>query len=113
MRTPPAWLEPAFVGALLIVGMLVVMWASSPDATCSLPADVPRRLVLSRETDREHLSTDLASAGRAARRHMRSTGEAAEPDTRFTDCEAMLVRAIADRHGLTVDQVRGSGLGAP
>ena len=112
MRPPPAWFEPAFVGALLIVGMLVVMWASSPDASCSLPADVPRRLDLGRETDREHLSRDLASAGRAARRHMRSV-EAADPHTRFTDCEAMLVHAIADRHGLTVEQVRGSGIGAP
>lgn len=113
MRTPPAWFEPACVAAALIVGMLVVMWASSPDSSCALPPDVPRRLVLSRETDREHLSTDLASAGRAARRHMRSTGEAADLHTRFSECEATLVQEIADRHGLTPDQVRASGLGAP
>ena len=110
MRTPPAWFEPVFVGAALIAGMLVVMWASSPGANCSLPPDVPRQLVLSRETDREHVSTDFASAGRAARRYMLSTGEAVERHPRFTDCEATLVQQIADRHGLTPDQVRASGL---
>jgi hypothetical protein len=113
MRTPPAWFEPLFVAFALTVGMLVVMWASSPDASCTLPRDAPRHLVLSRETDREHLSNDLASAGRIAQRYTLATGDSAGLHTRFTDCEASLVQQIAARHGLTPDQVHASGLDAP
>lgn len=91
-----------------MVVMLVAMWAQRPDASCTLSPEGPRVLVLSRETDREHLATDLASAARIARRYMRSTVDPAEQQTRFVDCEATLVQQIATRHGLSPDRVRTS-----
>jgi len=92
-----------------MVVMLVAMWAQRPDASCTLSVEAPRVLVLSRETDREHLATDLASAARIAQRYMRSTVNPAEQHTRFADCEATLVQQIATRHGLSPDRVRPSG----
>jgi hypothetical protein len=95
-----------------MVVMLVAMWAQSPDASCTLSLEAPRVLVLSRETDREHLATDLASAARIARRYMLSTVDPAEPHTRLVDCEATLVQQIATRHGLSPDRVRTSSTDA-
>jgi hypothetical protein len=106
MKPPAAWLELTLVAAGLTVAMLVVMWAESPAASCALSPEPPRVLVLSRETDREHLAADLASADRIARRYMRSTVTPAGQHTRFADCEAALVQQIATRHGLSPDRVR-------
>jgi hypothetical protein len=102
----PAWFEMSSVAAGLMMAMLVVMWARRPDASCSLSIEPPRHLVLSRDTDREHLATDLSSAGRTARRYMRSTGDPAEQHARFMECQAALVEQIAARHGLPADLVR-------
>jgi hypothetical protein len=107
MKPPSAWFELSLVAAGLMVGMLVVMWVQRPAASCTLSLEAPRRLVLSRETDREHLATDLASADRIARRYMRSTGDS-QQHVRFVDCEATLVQQIATRHGLSPDHVRAS-----
>ena len=101
-----AWFELSSVAAGLTVVMLVVMWANRPDGSCTLSFEPPRVLVLSRETDREHLATDLASADRIARRYMLSTVDPAQQHTQFLDCEATLVRQIAARHSLSPDQVR-------
>ena len=87
-----------------MVVMLVAMWAQRPDASCTLSLEAPRVLVLSRETDREHLATDLASGARIARRYMLATEDPAEQRTRFVDCEATLVQQIATRHGLSPEQ---------
>jgi len=106
MKPPAAWLELSFVAAGLMVVMLVVMWVQSPAASCTLPFEAPRHLVLSRETDREHLATDMVSADRSARRYMRATADPAQQQTRFADCQAALVQQIATRHGLSPDAVR-------
>jgi hypothetical protein len=108
MKPPAVWFELSLVGAGLMVWMLVVMWIQRPGASCTLSLEAPRHLVLSRETDREHLTTDLASADRIARRYMLSTANPAQQQTRFLDCEAMLVQQIATRHGLAPDRVRAS-----
>ena len=92
----------------LVVVMLMAMWAQRPDGSCTLPVEASRVLVLSRETDREHLATDLASAARIARRYMFSTVNPAEQQTRFAECEAALVQQIATRHGVSPDRVRTS-----
>ena len=102
----PVWFEMFSVAAGLIIAMLVVMWASRPDASCTLSVERPRRLVLSRDIDREHLAADLSSADRTARRYMRSTDSPVEQHARFIDCQAMLVEQIATRHGLPADLVR-------
>ena len=106
MKPPGAWLELSLVAAGLMVAMLAVMWAERPDASCTLSLEPPRHLVLSRETDREHLATDLAAAARTARRYMLSTTDAAQQHARLVDCEATLVQQIATRHGLSPDQLR-------
>ena len=106
MKPPGAWFELLLVAAGLMVAMLVVMWVQSPAASCTLSLDAPRHLVLSRETDREHLATDLAAAYRIARRFMLSTGNPAQQHIRFVDCEVTLIQQIATRYGLSPDQVR-------
>ncbi len=108
MKPPVAWFELSLAAAGLMVGMLVVMWVQRPAETCTLSPEAPRRLVLSRETDREHLATDLASADRIARRYMLSTVDPAQQHTRLVDCEATLVQQIATRHSLSPDRVRAS-----
>lgn len=108
MKTPAAWFELSLVAAGLMVGMLVVMWVQRPAASCTLSLEAPRHLVISRETDREHLATDLASADRIVRRHMLSAVNPAQQHTRFLDCQAALVQQIATRHGLSPDHVRAS-----
>jgi hypothetical protein len=103
---PGAWLEVSLVAAGLMVAMLAVMWAERPDASCTLSLEPPRHLVLSRETDREHLATDLAGAARTARRYMLSSGDPTQQHARFVECEATLVQQIASKHGLPADQLR-------
>jgi hypothetical protein len=107
-----AWFELSLVAGALMVGMLVVMWAQRPAASCTLPFEAPRVLVLSRETDREHLATDLASAARIARRYMLSTVDPAQQQTRFLECETTLVGQIATTHSLSPDQLRASPIAA-
>ena len=63
--------------------------------------------MLDRETDREHLSADLAAADRIARRYVLSTAKP-QQGPRIVDCKASLVQEIATRHGLSPDQVWGS-----
>jgi hypothetical protein len=106
VKPPAARFELALVAAGLMVGMLAVMWAQRPSGSCTLSFEAPRVLVLSRETDREHLTTDLASADRIARRYMLATADPAEQHSRFVDCEATLARQIATTHGLAPDHVR-------
>ena len=102
----PAWFEMSSVAAGLMVAMLLVMWARRPDASCTLSVEPPRHLVLSRDTDREHLATDLSSVDRTARRYMRSNGDPTEEHARFIACQATLVEQIATQHGLPADLVR-------
>jgi hypothetical protein len=106
MKPPAARFEVPLVAAGLMVATLVLMWAQRPAADCALAPEAPRRLVLTRETDREHLATDLASADRIARRYMLSTADLAQQHARFVDCEATLVQEIAAKHGLSPDRVR-------
>jgi hypothetical protein len=108
MKPHGAWFELSLAVAGLMVAMLVVMWVQRPGANCTLSLDAPRHLVLSRETDRELLATDLAAADRIARRYMLSTGNPAQQHIRFVDCEMTLVQQIATRYGLSPDQVRAS-----
>jgi hypothetical protein len=91
-----------------MAGMLVVMWAQRPAADCTLSPEAPRQLLLSRETDREHLAADFASADRIARRYVLSTVNATEQQTRFADCEATLMQEIATKHGLSPDRLRAA-----
>lgn len=106
MKPPSAWFEMSAVAVLLTVMMFVVMWARQPDASCAMPVEPARQLVISRDTDREHLSRDVSLAGHAARRYMLSTADAAERHLRFMECSAALVEEIATRHGLPQDTVR-------
>jgi hypothetical protein len=108
MTSAAARFEIPLVAAGLMVVMLVAMWAQRPAANCMLSREAPRQLLLSRETDREHLATDVASADRIARRYMLSTVDPAQQHAQFVDCEATLVRQIATRHGLSPDAVRAS-----
>ena len=67
MKPHVAWFELSMVAAGLMAVMLVMMWAQGPGGSCTLSLEASRVLVLSRETDREHLATDRASAARIAR----------------------------------------------
>ena len=112
MKSHASWYELSVIAGGLMIVMFVAMWAQRPDESCTLSLEGTRVLVLSRETDREHLATDLASAARLARRYMRSTVDPAEQRTRFADCEAKLIQQIATRHGLSPDSVRTSAADA-
>jgi len=106
MRKPG--LELSAAAALLLVGMLLVMWAQRTSSRCVLAPDAPRRLVWNRDTDREHLMNDIASADRIAKRYAASTPAAADPDARFLDCQATLLQQVANVHGMPLDRLRGS-----
>ena len=112
MKPSAAWFEVSSFAAALMVGMLLVMWTQRPAAGCTLSREAPRALVLSRETDREHLATDLASADRIARRYVLATVSQAEQQTRYEECDATLVQEIATRHGLSLDQLRSGSSNA-
>jgi hypothetical protein len=105
----PAWLElPAFA-ALLLAVMILVMWAQRPGTGCALRPEASRRLVLSRQVDREHLEADLATVDRVARRYVRvSSTDAAEQQTRFLECEATLIERLATTHGLPPASIRSA-----
>jgi hypothetical protein len=106
MKAPAAWLELSSAVVGLMIAMFVVMWAQRPASTCTLSPEAPRVLMLNRETDREHLATDLASAARIARRYDASAANPAQRPPPFLDCEATLVQQIAIRHGLSPEHVR-------
>jgi hypothetical protein len=101
MKPVTARLEMSLLVVGLLAAMLLVMWVQRPAASCTLSFEAPRRLVLSRETDRQHLDADLAAAGRLARQYMRSTADPAQQHARFVDCEATLGQQIAATHGLS------------
>lgn len=106
MKSSPAWFESLLLAVGLTFAMLLVMWAQSP-AACAPAHEASRVLVLSRQTDREHLATDVASATRRARRWAESEGPVQQA-ARLIDCEAALVQAIAATHGLSPDLVRAN-----
>ena len=108
MKAPAARFEVLAVAGGLMIAMLVMMWLQQPGAGCILSFELPRRLALSRDVDREHLASDLASVDRIAGRYMRSTSTPA-PDARFLACKATLVQEIATRHGVDETQVRAAG----
>jgi hypothetical protein len=104
--------ELSLVAAGLLVVMLLMMWIQRPAATCTMSVEGARVLVLSRDTDREHLAADLASADRAARRYMLSIRDIDRQQLQRVECEATLDREIARRHGLSSGQVRASRIDA-
>jgi hypothetical protein len=109
MNTHTPGLELSAAAALLLVGMLLVMWTQQTSSSrCVLAPDAPRHLVWNRDTDREHLMNDIASADRIAKRYAASTPSAADPDTRFLECQATLIQQVANVHGMPLDRLRGS-----
>jgi len=106
MKPFGAGLELSWVAALLMIAMLVVMWADSPGTACALSLEPKTVLVLSRQVDREHLATDLASVARIAERHSRSVQDHDQQRLRFAECEASLVQQVAARHSLEPGQLR-------
>jgi hypothetical protein len=104
-RTRARRFEVWSVAGALMVGMLLMMWAQRPADGCTLSPEAPRRLTLSRETDREHLTMDLAAVDRIARREA-ATAAADQQQNRFTDCEAVLMQQIVSAHGVPPDQLR-------
>src|SRR5215204_2316999 len=108
MKTP-AWLQLPVFAALLLAVMILVMWAQRPGTGCALRPEANRRLVLSRQVDREHLEADLATVDRVARRYVRaSSTDAAEQQTRFLECEATLIDRLAATHGLSPERIRSA-----
>jgi hypothetical protein len=108
MKPHAAWFDVSCAAAALLLGMLLVMWGQRSSSACTLSSEAPRRLVLSRETDREHLTRELASVERIARRYTASSPGDDRHHTRLLDCEAMLIKQIATRHGVPPDQLRAS-----
>lgn len=110
MRMKPfaAGFELSWIAAGLMIAMLAVMWAERPGTDCTRPLEPTTTLVLSRQADREHLATDLASADRIAERYSRSVGDHNQQRARLADCGATLVQQIAAAHGLLADQIQAS-----
>ena len=92
--------------AVLMVAMLVVMWTQRPAVMCTMPREAARRLLLTRETDREHLARDRAEAYRIEQRYR---GSAAISAQQQNACEATLVQQVVAMHGVTADQA-GAGV---
>ena len=105
---PAPWIEVSAAAGVLIVGMLFAMWARQPPAGCARFAETPRRLELSRDVDREHLSNDLASADRIARRYAEASSRADVQQTLFLECHDTLLQQIASTHGVPLDQMHDS-----
>lgn len=105
MKLFAAGFELSWVAAGLMIAMLVVMWAERPGTTCALSLEPRTVLVLSRQVDREHLATDLASVARIAERYSRTVHARDEQQVRFAECEASLVQQIASTHSLERGQV--------
>ena len=105
MKTP-TWLELPVFAALLLTVMVLVMWAQQPGTGCALRPEADRRLVLSRQVDREHLEADLAAVDRVARRYVgASSASAAAQQARFLECETRLIQRLAATHGLSPEQI--------
>ena len=98
--------ELSWVAVGLMIAMLVVMWAESPGTACALSPEPRTALVLSRQTDREHLASDLASASRIAERYSRAGDEHDRQRERFAECEATLVQQIGSRHTVERSHLR-------
>jgi hypothetical protein len=107
-ETTAAWFDVSCGAAALMGGMLLVMWAQRPSSSCTLAPEALQRLVLSRETDREHLTRDLASAARIARRYTASTSSDAQQHSRLLECQATLIQQIATRHGVPPNRLQAS-----
>jgi hypothetical protein len=105
-KTPAPWIEGAAAGGVLVVAMLFAMWAWQPSGCARLP-EAPRRLELSRDMDREHLSNDLASADRIARRYA-AASRADDQQTVFLECHDTLLQQVASAHGVPLGQLRES-----
>jgi hypothetical protein len=106
MKPMGAGFELSWVAAGLMIAMLGVMWARRPGTDCTLPLEPRTSLVLTRQVDREHLDTDLRSAGRIAERYSHSAENRDQQRIRFTDCEATLIQQIASLHSLERSQLR-------
>ena len=102
MKSNTGWFEISSSVAVLMVAMLVVMWAQRPAVLCTMPPEAVRRLVLTRETDREHLSRHRAEADRIEQRYSGSGTISAQAQSA---CEDTLVQQIMATHGVTADQV--------
>ena len=108
MRIKPfaAGFELSWVAVGLMMAMLLVMWAQSPGTACALSPEPRTVLVLSRQTDREHLDSDLASATRIAERYSRAGDARNRQRGRFAECEATLVQQIGARHTVERSHLR-------
>jgi hypothetical protein len=106
MRALAARLDVVATVAILMVAMLLVMWASHPTVTCSMPHEAVRQLILTRDIDREHLSRDRLEAERIARLYTASQAGSPEHQGDVDACEATLAREIVATHGVTADQAR-------
>jgi hypothetical protein len=107
-NSPAPWIEVSAGGGALIVAMLFVMWAQQPPPGCTRLPETARRLELSLDTDREHLSNDLASADRIVRRYAAATSHADDQQTLLLECRDTLLQQIASAHGVPLGQLRDS-----
>ena len=105
---PAPWIEVSAAAGVLIVVMLFAMWARQPPSGCARLPETPRRLELSWDTDREHLSNDLASADRIARRYAAASSRADDQQTLLLECHDTLLQQIASAHGVPPGQLRDS-----
>jgi hypothetical protein len=105
---PAPWIEVSAAAGVLMAVMFLAMWARQPPSGCARLSEMPRHLELSWDTDREHLSNDLASADRVARRYAASS-RADDQATLFLECHDTLLAQIATTHGVPLDQLRDSG----
>jgi hypothetical protein len=104
MKPQAAWFEASCGAGALLAGMLLVMWVQHP-VGCTLAPEPSRRLVLDRETDREHLTSDLESVDRIARRYAASIPGGAQQRTRFLECQASLIQQITTKHSVPRDRL--------
>jgi hypothetical protein len=110
--------EVGTVAGTALLVMILAMWATRPPASCILPSEPHRHLVLERVVDSEHLASDVRETARIARRygaHMaaaQAKGDA-PPTTSVLDgvaeqCEARLASQLMTTHDVSLDQVHAA-----
>jgi hypothetical protein len=88
--------------------MGLAMWVAQPSYHCALIEEPPRRLLLTRQLDREHLQRDGAKIQEAARRYASRLPSPRSAEREIANCEESLARVLAAAHDVPLEELRAA-----